>query len=699
MLAVWVVLVAAFGSFAGKLTDVEENDPVSFLPGSAESVKALQAVDRFPSGDRAQAVVVYHRDSGLTARDRATVARDRAELNADPPPATAPISRPVFSSDGRAALLVASIDTSDDVDEDLLIDATDELRDRVGAGAESGLAVKVSGPAGFSTDAVKVFQQINGTLLLATATLVFVLLILIYRSPVFWTIPLVTVLFAEVLSRGIGYWLAKAGVTINGQTSGILSVLVFGVGTDYALLLVARYREELRRHEDKHEAAAIALRRAGPAVVASGLTVIAALLCLSLAEVNGTAGLGPVGAFGVALAMLAMLTLLPALLTIAGRRAFWPFVPHFGDSGSDETHGIWRRLGERIRPRPRRIWIGTTVALLVLCLGLTQMNTDLTSGNAFRGSAESVEGQKLIADSFPAGANAPTNVVVPAGERPARVAAVARAAASVPGVAQVRPAERDPREGTLLAVTLDAEPYSEQAFDVIPALRDAVKAAGGERVLVGGPTAEERDLRVSTARDNRLIVPLVLVVVFLILAAVLRAVLLPLLLMATVVVSYAAALGIGAFFFMRVFGFEGIDPALPLYAFIFLVALGVDYNIFLMARVREEAQAHGTRLGVVRGLAVTGAVITSAGIVLAGTFSTLAVLPLVVLTEIGFTIAVGVLLDTFVVRSVLVPALSLDLGDRVWWPSALAHREARADDEREEARATEPAGSGRAPTA
>lgn len=695
----WVVLVAVFGSFAGKLGDVEENDPVSFLPGSAESVKALQAVDRFPSGDRAQAVVVYHRDSGLTVADRATVMRDRASLNADPPPATAPIPRPVYSRDGRAALLIASIDTSDRVDEDLLIDATDELRDRVGEHAPSGLTVKVSGPAGFSTDAVKVFQQINGTLLLATATLVFVLLILIYRSPVFWTIPLVTVLFAEVLSRGIGYWLAKAGVTINGQTSGILSVLVFGVGTDYALLLVARYREELRRHEDKHEAAAIALRRAGPAVVASGLTVIAALLCLSLAEVNGTAGLGPVGAFGVALAMLAMLTLLPALLTIAGRRAFWPFVPHLGDTGSDETHGMWRRLGERIRPRPRRVWIGTTVALLVLCLGLTQMNTDLTSGNAFRGSVESVEGQELIAESFPAGANAPTNVVVPASGGLSTVAAVTRAAQSVPGVAQVRPVESDPQEGTLLAVTLDAEPYSEQAFDVIPPLRDAVKAAGGDDVLVGGPTAEERDLRVSTARDNRVIVPLVLVVVFLILAAVLRAVLLPLVLMATVVVSYAAALGIGAFFFMQVFGFDGIDPALPLFAFIFLVALGVDYNIFLMARVREEAQAHGTRLGVVRGLAVTGAVITSAGIVLAGTFSTLAVLPLVVLTEIGFTIAVGVLLDTFVVRSILVPALSLDLGDRIWWPSALARREARADDEREDEPATEPAGSGPAPTA
>lgn len=686
----WIALVAVLGSSAGRLTDVEENDPVSFLPGSAESVAALEAVQRFPSGDRTPAVIVYHRDGGLTVEDRATIARDRLSLNARPPRGVPPIARPVLSRDGEAALLVVPIDTSGPTSDHTMLDAVDALR-AMADEAPDGLEVKVTGPAGFSADAVNVFEQINGTLLLATATLVFILLILIYRSPVFWAIPLITVLFAEVLSRGVGYWLAKAGVTINGQTSGVLSVLVFGVGTDYALLLVARYREELRRHEDKHEAVRIALRRAGPAVFASGLTVIAALLCLSLAEVNGTAGLGPVGAIGVGLAMLAMLTLLPALLAITGRRAFWPFVPRYGDSGTDETHGVWRRLGERIRPRPRRVWVGTTVALLVLCLGLTQMNSDLTSGNAFRGDVESVEGQELIAQSFPAGANAPTSVIVPpdgaggagAADAAARVAAVRRAAEGVDGVAAVQPIEQDPQEGTLLQVTLAAKPYSERAFDAIAPLRDAVKAAGGDDVLVGGPTAEERDLRVSTARDNRVIVPIVLVVVFLILAAVLRAVLLPLILMGTVIVSYGAALGIGAFFFMQVFGFEGIDPSLPLFAFIFLVALGVDYNIFLMARVREEAHAHGTRLGVVRGLAVTGAVITSAGIVLAGTFSTLAVLPLVVLTEIGFTIAIGVLLDTFVVRSILVPALALDLGDRIWWPSSLAHRAARADDEDE----------------
>ncbi|MDO8213227.1 MMPL family transporter [Conexibacter sp. CPCC 206217] len=689
MLAIWLVLVVAFGSFAGKLGDVEENDPVSFLPGKAESVKALNAVRRFPSGEQTDAVIVYSRDGGLTPQDRAVIARDRLAINTDPPRGTSRVPPPILSRDGRAALLIAEIDTSGPTSDNTLTDATDALRDRVHDGVPAGLQVKVSGPAGFSTDAVSVFEQINGTLLLATATLVFLLLILIYRSPIFWAIPLFTVVFAEVIARGIGYWLAKAGVTINGQTSGILSVLVFGVGTDYALLLVARYREELRRHEDKHEAVAIALRRAGPAVLASGLTVIAALLCLSLAEVNGTAGLGPVAAIGVALAMIAMLTLLPALLAITGRRAFWPFVPQFGGSGTDETHGWWRRLGERIRVRPRRVWVATSVLLLVFCLGLTQMNSDLTSGNAFRDKVESVEGQELIAQSFPAGANAPTVVIVGTGGQangtdPARVNAVMSALRAVPGVASVAPVERDSRIGVRLAVTLAADPYSETAFDAIPPLRAAAKTAGGPDVLIGGPTAEERDLRVSTARDNRVIVPLVLVVVFLILVLVLRAVLLPLLLMGTVILSYAAALGIGAFFFMQVFGFAGVDPGLPLFAFIFLVALGVDYNIFLMVRVREETHEHGTRTGMVRGLAVTGAVITSAGIVLAGTFSTLAVLPLVVLTEIGFTIAVGVLLDTFVVRSVLVPALVLDVGGRIWWPSSLARHTVPEQDEHDE---------------
>jgi len=541
------------------------------------------------------------------------------------------------------------------------------------------LAVAVTGPAGFAADAIEVFETINGTLFLAAFGLVFVLLILIYRSPIFLFIPLFAVGAAEIAARALGYGLTELGVTVNGQSSSILSILVLGAGTDYALLLVARYREELRRHEDKHEAIALALRTAGPAIVASGLTVIAALLCLTLADVQGTAGLGPIGALGVAVAMLSMLTLLPALLTVFGRRAFWrpPIfgwsngIPHAGDPGADATHGVWRRVGERVARRPRRVWVGVTALLLVMCLGWLTLDTGLTQADGYREEVESVTGQELLARSFPAGASAATEVLVP---DPADVPAVTRAVSGADGVAAVRPAQRG-EQGVLLNAVLEPDPYSTEAYDLIPGIREAAKRAGGQEVLVGGPSAIEYDVRQAAARDTRLILPIALVVVFLILLALLRAVTGALLLIGTVILSFAAALGVSLVVFDVIFGFPGVDPSLPLYAFVFLVALGIDYNIFLMARVREETERHGTREGMLRGLAVTGGVITSAGIVLAGTFSVLAVLPLVFLTEIGFVIAFGVLLDTFLVRSVLVPALVLDVGPRTWWPSRLARAE------------------------
>jgi RND superfamily putative drug exporter len=670
--AKWVVLAAGLvvlviaGSFAGKFDKVQKNDPASYLPGKAESVKALDAEAKFPSGQRVDAVVVYHRDGGLTRADLTRIERDRAALNHPRPLRAGPAPARVVSPHRTTALLVAPLSSPHGVSSKLL-DAYDAVKARIGHGG-GGLAVKVTGPAGFSADAIKVFNQINGTLLVATAALVFLLLILIYRSPVFWVIPLLSVAVAEVSSRATGYGIAEAGVTVNGQSAGVLLVLVFGAGTDYALLLVARYREELRRHEDKHEAVAIALRRAGPAIVASGLTVIAALLCLSIAEVNGTAGLGPIGAIGVGLAMLSMLTVLPALLAICGRRAFWPFVPHFGDSGADETHGLWRRVGEWVALHPRRVWASALALLAVLSIGLVDLNSNLTSGNGFRGSVESVQGQKLVEKGFPAGVSAPSTVIV---RDPTRAPAVVAALRRQATVAFVAPPERG-APGVKFDVTLKVDPYSDRAFAAVVALRRVVKRVAGRSALVGGPTAQERDLRASAARDNRVILPIVLAVVFLVLALLLRALLLPLVLIGTVIASCAAALGVGSFFFSHVFHFAGMDPTLPLFAFVFLVALGIDYNIFLMARVREESLRRGTRQGMVRGLAVTGAVITSAGIVLAGTFSVLAVLPLVALTEIGFTIAFGLLLDTFIVRSLLVPALVFELGPRAWWPSTLS---------------------------
>ena len=538
---------------------------------------------------------------------------------------------------------------------------------------------------------------------MAAVGIVFVLLILIYRSPLFFWIPLIAVGFAEITTRAVGYGLTELGVTVNGQSSSILSVLVLGAGTDYALLLVSRYREELRKHEDKHEAVALAMRTAGPAIFASGCTVIAALLCLSIAQVEGTAGLGPIGAMGIAVAMITMLTLLPAMLAITGRGAFWrpPMfgwsngVPHFGDTGADETHGTWRRVGNRVARNPRRVWIGTAAMLTVMALGLLTIDTGLTQSDAYREKVESIEGQELLSQSFPAGASAATEIIVP---DPTDVEAVTAAAEDFDGVAQVRPATEG-EGGVLLSAVLEPNPYSTEAYDLIPDLRAALKEAGGQDVLVGGPSAIEHDVRKAAARDTLLIPPIALFVVLLILIALLRAIVAPLLLIATVVLSFAAALGFSLVVFDVVFGFVGIDPSLPLYAFVFLVGLGIDYNIFLMTRVREETQRYGTRKGMVRGLAVTGAVITSAGIVLAGTFSVLAVLPLVFLTEIGFVIAFGVLLDALVVRSVLVPALVLDVGPKIWWPSRLAETDGEHREEPEDEVTTGSPGSARAPTA
>jgi RND superfamily putative drug exporter len=675
--AAWlgVIFVVIGANLPQKYADAEQNESTSFLPGDAESTKALEAVEDLQGGETAAAVVVYRREGGLTAADRRLMASDREEFNADVPRDTTPLSEPIPSEDGTSAIMSAVI--TGDGESDTILDPVDQLRE-IASDPGGGLQVKVTGPAGYAADAIKVFEGINGTLAAAAFSLVILLLILIYRSPIFWLIPLIAVAFAELTVRGLGYAISELGVTINGQSSSILSVLVLGAGTDYALLLVSRYREELRRHHDKHEALSNALRTAGPAIFASGMTVIAALLALSIAEVNATSGMGPIGAMGIAVAMLSMLTLLPALLVITGRWAFWRpsifgwgnGVPHVGDTGSDETHGAWRRVGERVARSPRRIWITTAAILAVCCFGILNFSTGLNGGNQYVGEVESVEGQELLAKAFPSGNAIPTDIVVPDASK---AEAVAAAVGQVDHVDAVRPApQSEGADGALLAATLDVDPYSQTAEEAIDPIRAAAREAGGPDVLVGGQTAIQLDGREAAQRDMLVIIPIALAIVFLILTLLLRALVVPLLLIGTVILSFGAALGVSVIVYDVVFGFPGSDASLPLYAFVFLVALGIDYNIFLMARVREETLHHGTRTGMIRGLAVTGGVITSAGIVLAGTFSVLGVLPLVFLTQIGFVVAFGVLLDTFVVRSVLVPALVLDVGQKVWWPSRLA---------------------------
>jgi RND superfamily putative drug exporter len=802
--AVWlvgIVIAAGPANLPGKFTDAEDNESTSFLPGDAESTKALQAAEDLQGGELAPAVIVYRRESGLTPADRQKIVEDVRRLTerrfpgvvsdgataaaggdggaagggeapegratgqpegcAGPttpipgqPEGYAPFVGPVCSGDGKAAIVTAYLKGEGDADR--ILDPMEFWRDTV-SDPGGGLEVKITGGAGYAADAIEVFENINGTLLLAAVSLVIFLLILIYRSPIFLFIPLAAIIFAEMLARSVGYGLSELGVTINGQSSSIMSIMVLGAGTDYALLIVARYREELHHTDDRHEAMQAATASAGPAVFASAATVIAALLCLSIAKVNGTSGMGPIVAMGVACAALSMLTLLPALLTIFGRRAFWPFVPHTprweladqlpaGGLGrrmvdgssvgallpvmgacilvalllplvllnkllqglvflltlgrihvpslivgpldraifkpyevrrtkhehlADATHGFWKRVGDRVAARPMRVLTGSTVLLLVFCAGLAYFSTDLTTNDSYRTEVESVEGQELLSRSFPSGASAPTDVIVP---DPGEVPAVTRAVERAEGVESVSPPVAQGESGVLVQATLEPPPYSTEAFDLIEPIREAADGAA-PGTLVGGASAVEFDVREAAAWDSTVIPPIVLVVVFLILVLLLRAVVAPLILIGTVIVSFLAALGVGYFAFDVFFDFPGSDPSLPLFAFVFLVALGVDYNIFLMARAREETFKHGTREGMLRALAVTGGVITSAGIVLAGTFSVLAVLPLVFLTEIGFVVAFGVLLDTFLVRSVLVPAIVLKLGPGVWWPSKLAQRE------------------------
>jgi RND superfamily putative drug exporter len=687
-LGVWLALFmgASAAQLPQKFADGQENGPQSFLPGDAESTRALGIIQGL-KGDQTPVVIAYRRAAGLTDADRKAIAQDRLVLNTSRATRTIGFNPPQISGNGTSALLRSQIKlrvnrkTDRDIISDRIVDSVAAVR-RTVRDRPPGLEVQVTGDAAFSADAITVFRDIDARLLLGSILLVIVLLALIYRSPFFLWIPLAAVGLAEQITRSLGYGLTELGVTVNGEAASILSIIVLGAGTDYALLLVARYREELRRHEDQYEAMRRALRTAGPAILASGGTVMAALLCLTLAKVNGTAGLGPVGAMGVGVAVLSTLTLLPALLLICGRRAFWPSIPRVGDEVADETHGRWRAIGDAVARRPRRVAAGVVAALAIMAFGLVNYDDGLTRGNQFRDTVEAVKGQELIDRSFPGGSPAPTQIAV-SNPEVIGVTAVLDSVRDVPGVASVKFDNRNtifeaggPPVGILLLeVILKPDPFSDEALALVPKLRAAARRAGGDRALVGGGTAVEYDLRQASVRDNKVVVPLTLIVVFLILVALLRAVVAPLLLLATVMLSFAAALGVGAVVFDVIFGFPGSDPSVPLYAFVFLVALAIDYNIFLMARVREEAAVHGTREGMLRGLAVTGGVITSAGIVLAGVFVVLGVLPLVFLTEIGFIVAFGVLLDTFIVRSLLVPALTFELGDRIWWPNKAARPE------------------------
>ena len=668
VLVFWLVVVALAGPLSGKLTGVEKNDAQSWLPSAAESTQALALRSKVVSPNVFPAVVVYDRPAGLTAADKAKAAADARRFAGVAGVVQGQVTGPFVAHDGKAIETIVPVNLGHEGWNNAGA-AADSLRNIAVSGSQ-GLTVHIAGPLGYAADSGKAFKGIDGVLLFSALAVVIVLLLITYRSPSLWLLPVISAGVALVSAQALIYLLAAhAGLTVNAQSAGILDVLVFGAGTDYALLLTARYREELRRHEDRHVAMRVAIRRAGPAIVASAGTVILSLLALSLAELNSTKGLGPVLAIGVGVALLSMMTLLPALLVITGRWVFWPAKPTYG-SAEPTSRGFWagppphlcaRGSSGHHGPDPRRHG-----------LGLIGLKADgLTNAQSFRGHPDSVVGQSVIDQHFPAGAGQPVEIF----GNPASGAQLAAALRSVPGITGVT-SPVTVAGHSYIEATLTSAPDSQAAYSAIDRIRDAVHAVPGSDALVGGNTAINLDVQRASAHDRDLIIPIVLLVVFVILALLLRALVAPVMLIATVVLSFAATLGVSALFFDHVFNFGGADTSFPLFVFVFLVALGIDYNIFLMTRVREEAKHHGPRTGALTGLAATGGVITAAGAVLAGTFAVLGTLPVTFLTELGFAVAFGVLLDTLVVRSVLVTALNLDLGRWVWWPSRLARQPA-----------------------
>ncbi|MEV7237138.1 MMPL family transporter [Streptomyces sp. NPDC051020] len=676
VLVFWIGLLAVAGMFSGKFDSIVKNDVGTFLPKNAESTQAIELAKKF-TPDVSSAVVIYERaDGAVTADDQAVAAAD-ARRFAGVAHVTKPIVGPVVAKDGRAIELVVPITSggAGQTGSDETAAAVKEMRSILAS--HPGLITHVTGPAGYAADRADGFSGADKTLLLLTVAIVVVILLLTYRSPVLWIAPLICVGVALVVAQATIYLFARyGGLAVKGDTQFILTVLVFGAGTDYALLLIARYREELRRHEDRHEAMAVALRRAGSAILGSGVTLILSLLCFLAAELNSTKSLGPAMAIGVASALAAMVTLLPALLVILGRWVFWPVRPTFGSPEPVERR-TWTWIGRVVSRRPRATWIGSSVVLGVLALGLIGFTADnMQMKDSFTSKPEAVIGEQAMALHFPAGGGDPVQIIGSAGAAEPLRSAVA----ATPGITNVTaPVVKDGY--VYLEGTLTAASNTKTAFATVDRLRDAVRAVPGAEAKVGGGNAFNLDYRRAAEHDRAVLVPLVLVVVALIIGVLLRAVVAPLVLLGTVVLSFAAALGVSALTFKHIFGFAGADPAIPLWIFVFLIALGVDYNIFLMTRVHEESKAHGTQRGALRGLNATGGVITSAGIVLAGTFAALATLPLVFAAEIGFAVAFGVLLDTFVVRSVLVTALTYDIGRRMWWPSAMSREETENDRE------------------
>ncbi|WP_336631130.1 MULTISPECIES: MMPL family transporter [unclassified Microbacterium] len=709
LVLIWLVGGSIGGPYFGKIDEVATNDQSSFLPSSAEATQVQERLSEFTGGDTIPAVVVVSGDGALSDTQLAAVGDLSAAIGRVD--GVGEVSPPIPSDDGEAVQLFVPIETSGDVG-----DTVAEVRSVIADDLPSGLRGWVTGPAGFTADLVAGFLGIDGLLLGVALGAVFIILVIVYRSPLLPVLVLLTSTFALCVALLTVWWLAKAGVfVLNGQVQGILFILVIGAATDYALLYVARFREAIGQGRPRWDATTTAWRGAFEPILASGGTVIAGLLCLLLSDLATNRALGPIASIGIAFAVLSALSFLPALLALFGRAAFWPFIPKPGAAGDPgdaaeklvadphaPVRGFWARQARLIARHARPVWIVTTVVLLAASVGVLQLKADgVPQSDLVLGASEARDGQDVLAAHFAAGSGSPAYVITPEADLVATVgvleqasgvdtvAAVARdsasgqvgvalqdgapvfTAAGPPGSSTPQPTVVD--GDVLLVATLSDEADSLAAEDTVRDLRASFAATPGEgSVLVGGPTAIDLDTNETSIRDRSVIIPVILAVILVILMLLLRAVVAPVLLILSVILSFGAALGVSALVFDNLLDFPGADPAVPLYGFVFLVALGVDYNIFLMSRVREESLRHGTRAGILRGLVATGGVITSAGLVLAATFAALGVIPILFLAQLAFIVAFGVLLDTFVVRSLLVPALAYDIGRAIWWPSRLS---------------------------
>lgn len=656
VLALWVIVIALAAPLAGKLGDVQRDRAVDYLPASADSTQVAKITEQMPGGESTDLVLVYHREGGLTAADRASAAREVEAVAAEHPLTSVP--RPVPSEDGTT-LLYAVSSTEPGTDEVARDAFVHDVRERV-----SG---EVGGPGALATDASEVYGSLDGPLLYTTVAVVAILLIVIYRSPFLWLVPLTVAGVADYLSMAVTYALHQGfDISVSGQSTGVMTILVFGAGTDYALLLVSRYREELRRIPRPYDAMVAALRGCGPAVLASSGTVALGMLCLLAADMNSSRGMGPTAAVGVLCALIAMLTLLPALLVVLGRRVFWPLIPAYGSAPKAARRSLFAAMGSSAGRRPLAVLLTGAAALAALALGVLNLPGAIKQEDSFSSTPEAVTAMKTLAAAYPQMGTQPITVAA----REAASAGVLERVRAVEGVARVDIA-RSGDGWSEISVVASHAPQSAGETATIRELRSVL----GEGVYVGGPSAEQLDMADTSASDQRIVVPLVLVVVLIVLVVLLRSLVAPLILVAAVVAVWGAALGIGGLVFEGLFGFEGTDPGLALLSFVFLVALGVDYGIFLMHRMREEC-LNGLEPGpaALAALRSTGGVIASAGLVLAATFAVLINMPMVQLAELGFVIAVGVLLDTFLVRTYLVTSASVLLGRRVWWPGPLAKK-------------------------